>query len=92
MLGRWSSHSAGQGGVRTRGGGQWGLAGVPSLAPSPCSLPVTSTTKGMKTPLAARERALLPRFWENLNLSTFSNGEKKPFQPCLAKGVTVHLG
>lgn len=81
--------------LRAKGcGDSWGShrEAAPSLTPSQCSLPVASTSKRMKTLLAARERALLPCFWDNLNLSTFSKGEEKPFQSCPAKGVTVHPG
>lgn len=48
--------------------------------------------RGMKTPLTAQKRALLPCFWENLTLYMFSKGQKKPFQPCLANGVTGRPG
>lgn len=88
--------SAGTSGRRSRdvpapaAGGSGDLARPGTLSGSFLVLPApASTSKGMKTLLAARERALLPCFWNKLNLSMFSKGEKKPFQSCLAKGVTV---
>lgn len=77
-VGQAEQRSAGQGGARTHARGRWGLVGVlvraSTLLGSLQVLPARHlrTSKGKKTSLAARERALLPCFWDNLNLSMFS--------------------
>lgn len=79
----------------SQAGGSWevpapGLGGPAGIAPSTGTLPGPVPEpparhlhqRGMATPRAARERALLPCFWDNPN---FPNGVKKPFQACLAE-------